>query len=108
MMAFIVSIMIGELFSGWFKSRLLSGLGVSTVIFVLAWILLSSIGLALWFAFIIFFFHMFMGGGGGRGSGRHGIYYGMGGYGSSGGGFGGGGFSGGGGGFGGGGASGGW
>ena len=94
------------LFCGRWLGRLPSGLIVGGVIGVLAWVILSSLALAVFAALVAFLFSLIFGLNG-RGSSFPGRW-GGGGWGSGGGGFGGGGFSGGGGGFGGGGASGGW
>ncbi|MBU1425930.1 MAG: YgcG family protein [Gammaproteobacteria bacterium] len=102
---FIIFI-LGNIILRQMLGRLPSGLIVGGVIGVLAWVILSSLALAIFAALVAFVFSLIFGLSG-RGSSFPGGW-GGGGWGSGGGSFGGGGFSGGGGGFGGGGASGGW
>jgi len=112
-MLFVVLTMVGEMFGGMVRSRLVSSGVLGGVAFLFGWLLLGSLVIGLLMAVLVGLFHYFVGGGGPGFGGRYpGGFYGggsRGGYGGfGGGGFGGGGFSGGGGGFGGGGASGNW
>ncbi len=106
-MLFVILTMLGEMFGGMLRSRLVASGVLGGTAFLIGWLLVGSILIGLLMAVLVGLFHYFVGGGGpGIGGRYHGGFYG-GGY---GGGFsgGGGGFSGGGGGFGGGGASGSW
>lgn len=106
---FVVLTMLGEMFGGMLRSRIVSASVLGGIAFLFGWLLLGSIPIGVLMAALVGLFHYFVGGGGpGTGGRYHGGFYGGGSGGGFGGGFGGGGFSGGGGSFGGGGASGGW